>query len=388
MPKARQEKSPGTLNYPRVLIEASHFQDLFDAISSKGYDIIGPTVHHNTVVYDQITSAAELPVGYTDEQDGGTYRLHKTDKETFFGYTHSPQSWKRFLYPSAIRLWQTKRQGTGFQIDAGREKAPKQAFIGVRACELAAIGIQDRVLTSGPYTDSIYQSRRENVLIVAVNCGHAGGTCFCASMDAGPKVTKDFDLALTEILDDHRHIFVVEIGSALGKKIIQTVPSMEVTEQDKQAADQIVAETAQHMGRHLDTPGVHDLLNRNSEHPRWDNVASRCLSCANCTMVCPTCFCTTIEDVTDLSGKHAERVRKWDSCFTLDFSYIHGGSVRTSTKARYRQWLTHKFASWIDQFGTEGCVGCGRCITWCPVGIDLTQEIEAIRDSSLVTAEK
>ncbi|MBF0393567.1 MAG: 4Fe-4S dicluster domain-containing protein, partial [Alphaproteobacteria bacterium] len=120
---------------------------------------------------------------------------------------------------------------------------------------------------------------------------------------------------------------------------------------------------------------------RNREHPRWDEVAKRCLTCGNCTMVCPTCFCTTVDDVTDLGGTRTERVRSWDSCFTLDFSYIHGGSVRNEGSSRYRQWITHKLSSWHDQFGSSGCVGCGRCITWCPVGIDITEEVGAIRAS-------
>jgi ferredoxin len=99
-------------------------------------------------------------------------------------------------------------------------------------------------------------------------------------------------------------------------------------------------------------------------------------------MACPTCFCTTVDDVTDLTGSQAVRSRRWDSCFSMDFSYIHGGSVRSSGASRYRQWLTHKLASWQDQFGASGCVGCGRCITWCPVGIDLTEEVEAIRQDA------
>jgi sulfhydrogenase subunit beta (sulfur reductase) len=141
------------------------------------------------------------------------------------------------------------------------------------------------------------------------------------------------------------------------------------------------------MGRQMDTNGLKELLQGNPTHKQWDDVAARCLTCANCTMVCPTCFCTTVEDHTDLTGQTAERVRRWDSCFTLDFSYIHGGSVRTETKSRYRQWMTHKLASWIDQFGTSGCVGCGRCITWCPVGIDITAEVAAIRASPGKTTE-
>ena len=138
--------------------------------------------------------------------------------------------------------------------------------------------------------------------------------------------------------------------------------------------------------RRMNTSVIRELLYNNLENPHWDEVATRCLNCANCTMVCPTCFCTTVQDVTDLTGKHAERWRKWDSCFSTEFSYIHGGSIRTSAKSRYRQWLVHKLASWHDQFGTSGCVGCGRCITWCPVGIDITEEANAFRESEVSRA--
>jgi len=173
----------------------------------------------------------------------------------------------------------------------------------------------------------------------------------------------------------------VEVGTARGAEILDGVPCKEASSEQLAAAKRVVAKTAAHMGRRMDTTDIKALLYRNYEHPRWDNVAARCLNCANCTMVCPTCFCTTVEDVTDLTGDSTERWRKWDSCFTMDFSYIVGGSVRASALARYRQWMTHKLATWIDQFGTSGCVGCGRCITWCPVAIDITEEVRAIRES-------
>jgi formate hydrogenlyase subunit 6/NADH:ubiquinone oxidoreductase subunit I len=259
------------------------------------------------------------------------------------------------------------------------------AFFGVRACELHAMAIQDKVFHNDSFTDTFYQARRESVFLVAVNCAQAGGTCFCVSMQTGPQATGGFDLALTEVLPEvpnaERHFFVVEIGTERGAEVMSAVPQQPTQAAEQQAAAQRVAEAAAQMGRTMETEGIKELLYRNLDHPRWDEVASRCLTCANCTMVCPTCFCTTVEDVTDLTGAHAERWRRWDSCFTLDFSYLHGGSVRSSTKARYRQWLTHKLASWIDQFGTSGCVGCGRCITWCPVGIDLTEEVRAMRES-------
>ena len=253
------------------------------------------------------------------------------------------------------------------------------AFIGVRACEIEAIAIQDRVFKQGPYTDTAYAARRSDAFIVAVNCGQAGGTCFCVSMDTGPKAKHGFDLALTEMIDGPSHRFLVEVGSEAGARIMVQVPHEQASAGQVEMAEAIVERTAGQMGRSLDTQGLKELLQDNPEHPRWDDVATRCLTCANCTMVCPTCFCSTVEDHSDLTNTEAERVRKWDSCFTMDYSYIHGGSVRASTASRYRQWMTHKLANWIDQFGTSGCVGCGRCITWCPVGIDLTEEAAAIR---------
>jgi ferredoxin len=280
-------------------------------------------------------------------------------------------------------LWQAKRDSSGFQILEESPQAPQYAFIGVRSCELHAIAIQDKVFMGGPHVDPSYQSRRKNTFIIAVNCGQAGGTCFCASMQTGPKTTFGFDLALTEVIEADRHYFVAEVGTELGAQILHEVPHQDCSPEDKVKAEQITAKTAEQMGRTLDTTDIKELLYRNYDHPRWDHVAARCLTCGNCTMVCPTCFCTTVEDTTDLTGEHAERWQKWDSCFTMDFSYIHGGSVRSTAKSRYRQWMTHKLATWIDQFGTSGCVGCGRCITWCPVAIDITEEVRAIREETL-----
>jgi ferredoxin len=280
-----------------------------------------------------------------------------------------------------VRLWRAKAGGKGFQVMEEDGGTAKFAFIGVRPCEIHAIAIQDKVFLNGEYSDPFYKARRQDLFIVAVNCGRAGGTCFCASMDTGPKATFGFDLALTEVLEAGRHYFVVEVGTELGAEILREVPHKAASGEEKATAERIVAKTAGQMGRTMDTRGIKDLLYRNYENPRWDDVAKRCLTCGNCTMVCPTCFCVTVEDLTDLTGEHAERWRKWDSCFTMDFSYIHGGSVRASVMARYRQWMTHKLATWIDQFGTSGCVGCGRCITWCPVAIDITEEASAIRQS-------
>ncbi len=268
-------------------------------------------------------------------------------------------------------------------ISQPADDPPDYAFIGVRSCELHAIAIQDRVMLEGAYPDPFYAARREGAFIVAVNCTVAGGTCFCVSMETGPKADAGYDIALTEVVEPGRHVFVCEAGSERGAELLAELDAEPAAEADLGAAAAGVASAAANQGRVMETAGIKELLYENLEHPRWDEVSERCLTCGNCTMVCPTCFCTTVEDSTDLAGDVAERTRSWDSCFTMDFSYVHGGSVRSSSSSRYRQWMTHKLASWIDQFGSSGCVGCGRCITWCPVAIDITEEVAAIRADPL-----
>jgi ferredoxin len=362
-------------------LEKKDFEKLLDTLKEEHYKLVAPTLSDGAIIYDEINSADELPVGWTDVQEAGFYRIKPRDDKAFFGYPVGPHSWKKFLYPPNVRLMKAVRNENGFEIKNNEKDAPKFAFIGVRSCELHAIAIQDKVFMDGKFTDSVYQKRREQIFTVAVNCGQAGGTCFCVSMKTGPKADFGYDIVLTEILEDTRHYFVAEAGTEKGLKILSQVAGRKAFDEEIKTAEKIVEKTAENMGREINTQGIKDLLYRNPENELWNEVADRCLTCANCTMVCPTCFCTTIEDTTDLSGDNAERWRRWDSCFTMDFSYIHGGSVRASAKSRYRQWMTHKLASWIDQFDTSGCVGCGRCISWCPVGIDITAEVRAIRES-------
>lgn len=362
-----------------AIIERDGLDALIATLAAQGFEVVGPTVRDDAIVYDKIAKVADLPIGWRDRQAPGRYHLERRSDDALFGFAVGPHSWKRFLHPPVETLWTARRDETGMTITAGDTAPPKYAFIGVRACEIAAIAIQDRVFCGGPYVDTAYQRRRHDAVIIALNCMEAGGTCFCVSMETGPKATAGFDLALTELIGDGAHRFLVETGSAIGADLLGGVPHRPATGEECALAKDVVTRTASNMGRALDTSGLKELLQANPNHPRWDEVANRCLSCANCTMVCPTCFCTTVEDHSDLTGTSAERVRKWDSCFTLDFSYLHGGSVRQSAKSRYRQWMTHKLASWVDQFGTSGCVGCGRCIAWCPVGIDLTEEAAAIR---------
>ena len=378
----------GQFSEQQHVLESVHLQKLFDVLSNSGHRIIGPTLRDGAIVYDDLNSVDDLPAGWTDIQEAGIYRLMKREDQALFGYNVGPHSWKKFLFPPRTRLWQADLKGKTPEISNEAAETQKMAFIGVRSCDLHAIAVQDRVFIQPAMVNTSYQARRRGAFIVAVNCGQAGKTCFCTSMNTGPRAGTGYDLALTEIIEGERHYFLVEVGSERGQEIIEKVPTQPADAAEQAEAEAVVARAAGQMGRQMDTTGIKDLLYRNYRNPRWEQVASRCLTCANCTMVCPTCFCSTVEDVTSLKGDHAERWQRWDSCFTMDLSYIHGGSVRASTKARYRQWMTHKLATWIDQFGTSGCVGCGRCITWCPVAIDITEEVRAIRESEERTAEQ
>jgi len=352
---------------------------LVRSLAGRGYRVVGPLARGGVIVYDDLASADELPAGWTEVQDAATYRLERRDDEARFGYPVGPHSWKQFLLPARVRLWQARRRD-GDAPEIVEESPPDRpfAFVGVRSCDLHAIAVQDRVLLEGTYVDRDYAARREGAFLVAVNCGTPGGTCFCTSMGTGPRAESGYDLALTEILEQE-HRFLVEAGSKRGAEVLAELGAHPATEEDVEAARRVTDDAAHRMGRQVEAGDLRDLLARNVENPRFTAVAERCLTCGNCTLVCPTCFCTSVDDVNVLAGDAAKRWRRWDSCYSVDYSYIHGGSVRPSSRARYRQWLTHKFGTWVDQFGTSGCVGCGRCITWCPVGIDVTEELTAIR---------
>ena len=363
-------------------MEVSELAHLIDVLWQAGYRVLGPTVGDGAIVHGEVRTPNDLPVGIRDEQNGGHYRLVQRGDGAFFGHNVGPHSLKRELLPPRERLFSTIRRGK--QVTITNEPLPteKIAFLGAKACELSAMLTQDRVFLGQSHPDAHYAARRRAMFIVGVSCTQAGGTCFCTSMGTGPRVDAGADLALVEVVSDRGHYFLIEAKTSAGHDVAKKLALAPASVDDIRQAELRIADATTQMGRHLSTSGIKEQLAAAAEHPHWDDVASRCLSCANCTLVCPTCFCNTVEDVTDLEGDHSERWRRWDSCFHEDFSYLHGGSVRHSVKSRYRQWMTHKLSTWIDQFGQSGCVGCGRCITFCPVGIDITAEVLALKPTS------
>jgi ferredoxin len=360
-------------------------QAVIDLLLGQGYTVLGPTVADGVIDYRAITGVEDLPKGWGDEQEAASYRLRRRDDDAVFAYAAGAQSAKPVFFPADELLWRsrlTDREPDVEQPDAAaagpRGTAP-YAFLGMRSCDLAAVTIHDTILAGRAAVDTHYAGRRADSVVIAVTCTDPAGTCFCTSMGTGPVPRQGFDLALTELYADGPHRFIAEPGTPKGEELLEAARGAEATEDDLASALRVGEEAAGRMGRHLDSEGIRNLLYDSAESAVWDEIASRCLSCTNCTLVCPTCFCTSVDDVSDLAGTTGERHRVWDSCFSQDYSYIHGGAVRVSGAARYRQWMTHKLGSWVDQFGMSGCVGCGRCIAWCPAGIDITAEAAVLR---------
>jgi sulfhydrogenase subunit beta (sulfur reductase) len=363
-----------------AVIDSEGLDALITTLAGLGYETQGPVVRDGAIMPGPVQSVADLPVGTHDVQAPGQYRLEHAEDENVFGWAGGPGSWKAEFFPPTQELWRSTVVDDSVSVTTPDLEMAPLAVVGARPCELVALGILDRVLVDGAHPDPRYAARRVGAFVVAAECGSPAATCFCTSMGSGPGAESGFDLALTELNDDEGHRFVVRIGSERGADVLARVPVSEPTSGDLAARDRVLNSAGDIIDRRLETEGLAELLARNIDHPRWDEVAERCLACGNCTLVCPTCFCSDVSDTTDLAGD-VRRQRTWASCFDLDHSYVHGGPVRSSTSSRYRQWLTHKLSTWWDQFDTSGCVGCGRCIAWCPVGIDLTEEAAAIRDS-------
>lgn len=348
-------------------------QSLFDALAERGYRVIAPRAREGRIVYEETRDAGDLPWGVRVEQEAGASRARRDRHARCFAWANGPQALKPLVFAPREPLWRLRRLADGLEVAAIEPDCRPLAVVGVRACDLAALAIQDRHFLHGREPDPHYAARRAGLLLVAVNCTEPADTCFCASTGDGPAAQGGFDLALTELTDG----FVMEYGSPEGERLLAALPAKAALAEQIEAAAAEVHHAARRQTRALPGRNLRDALMARLDHPRWQEVAQRCLACGNCTMVCPTCFCHAETEQPELDGSSLH-AREWDSCFGERHGYIHGKQLRPEIGQRYRQWLTHKLAGWYDQFGRSGCVGCGRCIAWCPVGIDITAEAAAL----------
>ncbi|ANJ66363.1 sulfite reductase subunit A [Halothiobacillus diazotrophicus] len=370
--------------YISRFLPRERFDDLIEALRAAGYPIVGPQVHDQAIVFDALNHAAQLPIGIVDEQSPGRYRLHASDTNRYFDWTTGPQALKPMTFVPRETLWRSVRQPDG-QLEFSAEHAdmPQTAVIGIRACDLAALAIQDRHFMHGPQSDPYYVQRRERLFLVAVNCMRSSDTCFCAATGDGPKVHTGQDLSLSE-LDEG---FILEAHTGQAREILASLSIGPADDEQLDRAETGIKQAADNQRRSLPAGPLQEKLVGAVDHPHWQTLNDRCLTCGNCTAVCPTCFCQSHVEEISLNGQETRHDRQWESCFNPDHSYIHGIVIRAERPQRYRQWLTHKFGTWEEQFGRGGCTGCGRCIAWCPVGIDVTEELAAVCSPPTLTAD-
>ena len=358
-----------------VVMEKSQLQQIFHNLSARGFVIVGPKLDRSAVIISPITSTSELPIGLTTEQSPGSYRLVSAKSSDYFSALPANPSWRNFVFPPRLPLLTSHKSEAGWVFEPAPDHPPQYAFVGIRPCELQALGIYDRIFLEDGVHEESYARRRQSLFILAVNCTSSASTCFCTSMKTGPQAESGFDLTLTELSD----LFVIELGSEIGSEMLAGVKWRPASAFELGRAKDLVQRTEEQMTRQVETEGLAEALMASIDSTEWDGLGAKCLSCGNCTFVCPTCLCSTVEDHSDLHATSTTRERCWDSCYSLEFSHVAGGNVRPTTSARHRQWVTHKFASSVEQLGRPACVGCGRCTTWCPVGIDIVEEVCAIR---------
>ena len=367
-----------------LIMAADRIAGLLEALAGLGFQVVGPRRRDGVVGLGPIASAADLPAGAGSEQAPGRYRLTRRGDGAILAHGPTDQGWRRFLQPPRERLLSARRRGGALRVQADLPRPSRLAFLGIRPCDLMALRSLDAALGGEP-VDPRYAARRAGLFLVAASCVEPGGTCFCASLGTGPGAREGFDLCLTEILEGERR-FLVEVGSEAGDALAREMGLPRAPAADRVAAAAALGRCAGAQARRLDPEAAAALVGRSLGSPAWEAVARRCLSCGACTLSCPTCFCSTTGDQLSLDGGACGRTACWDSCFALGHSYVHGGPVRATLAARHRQWVAHKLAWQREQHGAPGCTGCGRCITWCPAGIDLTETVAALRQAEAAGA--
>jgi ferredoxin len=329
-------------------IEKSQIHKFLQTLTEK-YKITLPLKKDNLILFQETDSIDKLTLDFVNSKNAP----------------------KAFFFPQSEVLLQFEGPLVARKVVEREEKIEPWILFGVRACDIRSFLILDKLFINEDYVDDYYKRRRDTGIIFGYGCNNPGITCFCSSFEIDPFSTQGADLFFTDIGDK----FLVEIISSKGKEIAQNLSPATQSEIDKQ--NEIKEKANSKIKSKIHIEGISEKLNNLFENPIWEEISEKCLGCAVCTYLCPTCHCFDIQDETiDNKG---ERVRNWDSCMFPIFT-LHGSGHQPRDKKfqRIRQRIMHKFNYYMENFNELACVGCGRCVLNCPVNMDIREIISRI----------
>jgi len=321
----------------------------------------------------------------------------KRDNERLFGAIGSAQgtsieagttknSLKSALFPQTERLFLYRQTGEGVETEVPPEEKELVLF-GIRPCDARSLVLLDGVFQSG-IEDPYFSGKRKRSLVIAMACATSGRACFCTAVGGSPCATEGSDLLLLDLGDR----YLVEAATDKGKEIVKDRLFEATDEKDLAEGEKFKAKAEAAMdGKVSDAPmtgkTLEEGLKEVFDDPLWEELTETCMSCGVCTYLCPTCHCFDICDETALTG--GERIRIWDSCqFPLFTRQASGFNPRPTGRERFRQRIMHKFSYLPENGNITGCVGCGRCVTECPVNLDIREVVSKLARRTSMPAEK
>jgi len=323
--------------------------ELLDDLLEK-YTVVAPAMRDEVVDVDRIQASSEALLDVPNSK--------RTPKSVFF-----PQSEVMFSYDL----------GQDEDVKVSDEPDPAVLF-GIRPCDARSFTLLDKVFDDPSYPDMYYLQRRENTTVIGAACLHPQSTCFCTSVGGDPFDTRGMDILTVDLGEAVLVRFITEKGEAL----LGNDPRLEdATAAETEQVERLAKEAREGIRSEVHTDGVQEKLAGMFEDPFWDELHERCAGCGVCTYLCSTCHCFDIEDET--LGSEGRRIRLWDSCmFSLFTLHTSGHNPRASGKERMRQRVMHKFCYFPENYEEIACVGCGRCVQYCPVNMDIREVIEAL----------
>jgi ferredoxin len=304
-----------------------------------------------------------------------------TNDQLFLDYVSTVLPPKKFFHPPRLELFSfdLKKKDNKIKEIKSEEKI---MILGIHPCDVHALIRLDQFFT-GDFEDPYYQNRRKNTILVAINCVEPSDYAFCNSMGTGPFLDRGYDLLLTDIGTK----YLIEIGSEKGKKTLQGLHLDTASDADFTEKNHRYKLMEKRFKRFINPSWLSKIVQENIDHNIWTILGERggiakslpCLSCGSCSFVCPTCYCYDVYDTLDLSLQKGKRIRELDSCQLLEYGEVaQGGNFRRNRNDRVRHWMMCKLGAAAG--GTHSsCVGCGRCIRNCPVGIDITEVAKILR---------